>query len=103
MVASGGALSFYGMSEAELRRWVEANSGRINDRDRFDYTPPMTAAMRTGGLSLIVWLLDEKGADVNATTAHDGKTALYHAHSLDILITLPRPVALARRCCCWFN
>jgi ankyrin repeat protein len=36
---------------------------------------------------LVVWLLDEKGADVNATTAGD-RTPLFYAKTPDILTAL---------------
>jgi hypothetical protein len=56
---------FRDMSEAEQREWVEANPGRVNDRDSRGSTVLFSAACREG-LSLVVWLLDEIGADVNA-------------------------------------
>lgn len=33
MAANDADLSFRGMSGAELRQWVEANPGRVNDRE----------------------------------------------------------------------
>lgn len=79
--AAAEMLSFEYMSEAQLRQWVEANPGRVNDRDSKCYTPLSAAAVREHSLSLFVWLLDEKGADVNATTVH-GYTPL-HCRRLD--------------------
>ena len=78
---------FCHMSEARLRKWVEANPGRVNDTDSNGHTPLWAAVIRQEGLSLVVWLLDEKGADVNATTTI-GATALHYAKSLDTLIAL---------------
>ena len=80
-------LEFEGMNDAELGQWVEANPGRVNDKDSEGDTPLCAAARHTESLPLVVWLLDEKGADVNGTTA-DGRTAIYWAASLDILIVL---------------
>ena len=45
---------------------MEANPGRVNDRDRGGETPLIAAGSRWDELSMVVWLLDEKGADVNA-------------------------------------
>jgi ankyrin repeat protein len=74
--------------EAELRQWVEANPGRINDRDsRSGLTPLLTAIIHIDSVSLVVWLLDEKGADVNACTG-GWKSALHYAFFLDIFIAL---------------
>ena len=66
---------------------MEVNPGRVNDRDRIGTTPLVAAVSLTGGLSLVVWLLDEKGADENATTAF-GISALSLADSLEILTSL---------------
>ena len=64
MAAAEEELNFCGMSEVELRQWVEANPGRINDRDSSSGLTPLTvAASKKMGLSMVVWLLDEKGAD----------------------------------------
>ena len=68
-------LDFYEMDEAELRQWVEANPGRVNDRGRYGDTPLVAAADEFKSLPLVVWLLDEQGADVNVTAA-DGRSAL---------------------------
>ena len=73
-----GELHFRRMTEAELRQWVEANPGRVNDRDRVGETPLMAAVGDIKSLPLTLWLLEEKGADVNATSA-DGRSALHYA------------------------
>ena len=88
------AVPYFGdMNEAQLRQWVEANPGRVNDRDSAGYTL-LTAAALEGEeedgllLTFIVWLLDEEGADVNATAEYR-RSALHHgAGSLDILNAL---------------
>jgi hypothetical protein len=77
----------FGLNEAELRQWVEANPGRVNDRDKGGYTPLIVAVCYIKSLPLTVWLLDEKGADVNATSLC-GYTPLHMAPSLDILAAL---------------
>lgn len=85
-MAAAEELYFMTMDEAELRHWVKANPARVNARDVYGITP-LVAAERKGGLSLVVWLLEEKGADVNGTTER-GKSALHLARSLDILTGL---------------
>jgi ankyrin repeat protein len=72
---------------AALRQWVEANPGRVNDRDRSGRTPLYVAACDLKSLSLTTWLLDEKGADVNGKSQY-GNTPLHRAASLDILNAL---------------
>ena len=74
------------MSEARLREWVEAHPGRINNTDGIGDTPLVVAAT-TANLLLAVWLLDEKGADVNATTS-DGEAPLHRAPTPDIVSVL---------------
>jgi len=59
--------NLYEMKEAALRQWVEANPGRVNDRDRNGETPLFRAAWRHNSLALVVWLVGEKGVDMNAT------------------------------------
>jgi len=81
------AVDFYSMNEAEMRQWVEANPGRVNLWDRYGCTPMYAAVWRLQSLPLTVWLLDEKGADVNATTSL-GTTPLCVALFLDILTAL---------------
>jgi hypothetical protein len=61
-----------------------ANPGRVNDGDRAGDTPLVAAAWKHIH-SLVVWLLDEKGADVNVIGSDGG---LHVAASLDILIAL---------------
>jgi len=75
---------FHKMYERQLRRWVEANSDRVNDKDAGGCTPLVAAVLKFKSAPLSMWLLDEKCADVNATTAY-GNTALHYADSLDIL------------------
>ena len=76
-------------TEAELRHWVELNPGRVNDRgsDYRESTFLFVAACVRKSLPLTLLLLDEKGADVNATTS-DGSTALHEAYSLGIVTAL---------------
>ena len=81
-------LSFGSMwRKAELRQWVEANPGRVNDRDHSGETPLLAAVIYEKSLPLVVWLLDKKGADVNGTN-EDGASALHYAVSLDVLTAL---------------
>jgi len=77
------------MSEVQLRQWVEANPERVNGRDNtyFGLTPLITAVSKMEGLSMVVWLLDEKSADVNATIAN-GNTPLHLAKTPDIVAAL---------------
>jgi hypothetical protein len=58
--------TFGNMNEAELRQWVEANRGGVNNTDCFGRTPLHTAFLTLKSLPLVLWQLDEKGADVNA-------------------------------------
>lgn len=80
-------LRFSGMSEAELRLWVEANPGRVNDKDNQGLTALVWAACQLESLPLTVWLLDEKGADVNARWI-GGRTVLMSTTSPDIISAL---------------
>jgi len=77
------------MSEVQLRQWVEANPERVNGRDNtyFGLTPLITAVSKMEVLSMVVWLLDEKSADVNATIAN-GNTPLHLAKTPDIVAAL---------------
>jgi ankyrin repeat protein len=80
-------VSFCDMSEAALRRWVEVNPGSVNDRDRSGFAPLYKAVEFPEGLPLVLWLLDEKGADVNSGTSF-GDTPLHAALSLDVVHAL---------------
>jgi len=84
--AAAETLKFRRMTETQLRQWVEANPGRVDDRDNRE-TPPFIAAAALADLHLIVWLLDEKCADVNGK-AKNGLTPLHVANSLDVLNAL---------------
>jgi len=43
------------MSEVELRQWVEANLGRVNDRESLGgFTPLTVAASKKTGLSMVM-------------------------------------------------
>jgi len=77
------------MTEAQLRQWVDANPGRVNDLDRDEdgITPLYAAVFYLESLPLVLWLLDERGADVNGRL--DGwETPLHVACSLDVLNVL---------------
>jgi len=71
------------MTEAGLTQWVTANPGQVNDRDTEGETPLYVAAP----LSLVLWLLDDKGADVNILT-RGSRIALHGARSPDIFNAL---------------
>lgn len=76
-------------SDVDIRRWVEANPGRVNDLVYGiggDSRPPLYEAV-TLNLPLVLWLLDEKGADVNAKCCF-GQTALHWTDRVSILNTL---------------
>ena len=75
------------MSEAQLRQWVEANPEKVNDTDKDKLTPLYAAVRDLKSLSLVLWLLDEKGADVDAQILR-GQTVLAKTDSLDILNAL---------------
>lgn len=57
---------------------MAADPTRENDWDMAGDTPLCMAAGEFGSLQLVLWLLDEMDADVNATTSH-GITALHCA------------------------
>ena len=75
------------MNEGQLRQLMEANPGRVNDKDERGLTPLCVAVDRIESLPLIMWLLDEKGAYMNDTSKF-GSTPLHAARSLDILTAL---------------
>lgn len=65
---------------------METNPERVNDRDDKLGATPLSVAIFLN-LTLVVWLLDEKGADVNATMVNK-ENPLRNAKSLDILEAL---------------
>jgi ankyrin repeat protein len=73
--------------EMQLRQWVEANPGRVNERDLNNTTPLRHATSYLKSVPLILWLVKEKGADVNAAD-ESGDVPLHHAKSLDVLNAL---------------
>lgn len=85
MAAAGETPYFYDMNEAQLQQWVEANPGPINKMDSGGYTPLYVAACVVENLPLTVWLLDEKGADVNAARVYSSSLCRLsrHPHCLD--------------------
>ena len=66
MAADDVDLTFGSIGEAGLRQWVEANPRRVNERDSVGYTPLHVAALVDESVPLVLWLVKEKGADVNA-------------------------------------
>jgi len=52
------------------------------------FTPLWVAIVSLQSLPLVVWLLDEKCADVSGATTLDGRTPLHYATRLDILVAL---------------
>jgi len=88
MAAAAEEFSFWRMNEVQMRHWVEANPGRVDDRDRYGRTPLYVAVRDIKSLALTVWLVDEKGADVNGPIS-GGLTSLHwRSLSLDILPVL---------------
>lgn len=80
-------LDFSRMTEAKLREWVEANPGRVNDLDGSWKSPLYTATVFPQSLPLTLWLVEEKGADVNKRVFLE-KTPILMARSADILNAL---------------
>ena len=80
-------LNFREMSIGELLQWVEHNPARINDIDGMGHMLLFVLVQVQRFLRLILWLLDGKGADVNATTS-GGLTALHVAGSPEIITAL---------------
>lgn len=86
---------FSSMTEAELRQWVEANPGRVNDALDFYSSTLLNAAVAccrppldprdffpSKSLELILWLLNEKGADARVSL---GPSLIFHARSPEVI------------------
>jgi len=78
--------SYKAMTEAGLRAWVEANPGRVEERDALGWTP-LAYAANAHSAATVAWLIDEKGARVDATM-RKGDTALCMASTVAALSVL---------------
>lgn len=87
MAANDVDLNFFNMSEAEVRHWVEANPGGVNDKDKRGDTPLTTAVRFLKSAPLVLWLVKERGADLNAADGDGGKP-LHLVQSIDVLDAL---------------
>lgn len=87
-MAVEGLLNFQSITETEMRQWVEANPGGINDKDSKGNTPLFVAAVHHASVQLVLWLVKEKGAGVNVQNNYQGVRALHKVKSLDVLNTL---------------
>lgn len=79
---------FRGMTEVQLRKWLEANPKHLNAMGDYLWTPLYTATILKS-LPLVLWLLDEKGADVNKW-ANGGERPLHAASTLVLNALLDR-------------
>ena len=75
MAAPDEGLKFRYMSDLELRQWVEANPGRVNEWDSDRWTPLLAAINVFDSALLVLWLVNEKGADINAADSPDASLA----------------------------
>lgn len=73
------------MSEATLRQYMEFRP--VDDLGKDGSTPLYVAVFKPKKLPLVLWLLDEKGANVNAATSR-GSTTVHGAFTLDLLNAL---------------
>ena len=87
MAANYASLSFCSVSEVELRQWVEANPGGVNDKDSRGGSPLSAAVKTLESVPLVLWLVTEKGAGVNGTDWFR-YAPLHLANSLDVLDVL---------------
>ena len=69
-------VTYHCTTEVQLRAWVEANPQRIEHWAENGETPLSIAIRHIESLSLVLWLLDEKGADVNGRS-YDDDTPLH--------------------------
>lgn len=87
-------IDFSLMDDHQLRRWVEANPGRVDDKDKDGHTPLYRAVtidnqdcLHYTPLQLVEWLTDKRFADVDAKSVR-GETPLHATRSLEILNAL---------------
>jgi hypothetical protein len=83
MAANDAGPKFRFMSEVELRQWVEANPGRVNHWDSDRWTPLLAAINVLDSvplvLWLVLWLVREKRADLNAADSHGNPPLKYRS------------------------
>lgn len=71
-----------------MRQYLEAFPERVNIPDRDNWTALAFAThYELGSLPLVLWLLDEKGADINGRRI-GGKPPIFSVQSLDVLEAL---------------
>ena len=78
---------FHNLSSDELRQWVQAHPGHIEDLDKDGDTALYSTAFYKKDLALVQWLIDTQGAGANGRTS-GGRTALHEAGTLPILQAL---------------
>lgn len=81
MASAAASISFHRLTSDELRQWVQDHPGHIED---WDLREESAAAVHKADLTLVQWLIDTQGANVNGRT-RDGHTALLGAATLPIV------------------
>lgn len=84
MASAAADISFYSLSDVELRQWVEDHPDHVNDLDGQGATALARASLFKNdavAVPLVQWLIDTKGADVNRRT-EGGRTALHVARTM---------------------
>ncbi len=79
---------FVNLTLAQLRQWVEDRPGRVEDRDKWGYSCLYAAALKGSDATLVEWMIDTHGADVNGRMGGDGLTALHIARTPSIIRAL---------------
>ena len=67
---------------------MEANPGFVNEWDWNYQTPLFVAVNKFQHVPLILWLVNEKGADVNAAVDCNGLSLFHVARSCDVVKAL---------------
>jgi hypothetical protein len=78
IMAIPGLSKYTGMNLEGMRRFALGNPGRVNEQDDGGWTLLNAATRRPGSLSLVPWLVDEMGADVEGRDKY-GQTSIYEA------------------------